>query len=261
MAQLTKRDMMKDLAELGEYFWAGEAEIAKNFLEAPHQPQDHILWLQHQCLRELRGPGLLARPASRTEWFIDNVNDGLPGAETNEGRLEMEYALEQLLEEFQHFRYYADILEGITGEPVRMKDLLGLHLPSDERLEAMRDRLLGENPKLAHMAFSFTEGGGAGIFYAGAVIDPKDDPILIKVRDAGKTIYNDEVGHYDHNAGDVELGIDTEEEYERVKAMVIEVCQERLRMRSEMHGLVMSEERILEITDRKIEPLKPVVIP
>ena len=26
MAQLTKHDMMRELAELGEYFWAGEAE-------------------------------------------------------------------------------------------------------------------------------------------------------------------------------------------------------------------------------------------
>ncbi len=109
MAQLTKRDMMKELAELGEYFWAGEAEIAKNFLEAPHAPEDHILWLKHQCLRELRGPGLLHRPSSRTEWFIKNVEDDLPSAETHDGRLEMEYALGQLLEEFQHFKYCADI--------------------------------------------------------------------------------------------------------------------------------------------------------
>ena len=171
------------------------------------------------------------------------------------------YALGQLLEEFQHFKYYADILEGITGEPVRMKDLQDLHLPSDERLEAMRDKLLAEDKKLAHLAFSFTEGGGAGIFYAGATIETNGDPILVKIRDAGKTIYNDEVGHYEHNAGGVELGIESEQEYEQVKEMIIEVCQERLRMRSEMHGMTMSEERIQEITDRKIEPLKPVLIP
>lgn len=260
MAQLTKRDMMRELAELGEYFWAGEAEIATKFLTAPHQPEDHVLWLKHQCLRELRGPGLLHRPQSRTEWFIKNVEDELPGAETFEGRIEIEYALGQLLEEFQHFRLYADILEGITGEPVLMKDLQDLHLPSDERLEAMRDRLLSEDRKLGHMAFSFTEGGGAGIFHAGAVLET-DDPLLLKIKSAGKTIYNDEVGHYEHNADDMEIGIESEEEFERVKAMIIEVCQERLRMRSEMHGMTMSEERIQEITDRKIEPLKPALIP
>ena len=88
-----------------------------------------------------------------------------------------------------------------------------------------------------------------------------DDPLLLKIKSAGKTIYNDEVGHYEHNAGDMELGIESEEEFERVKAMIIEVCQERLRMRSEMHGMTMSEERIQEITDRKIEPLKPALIP
>ena len=107
---------------------------------------------------------------------------------------------------------------------------------------------------------AFTEGGGAGIFYAAAVLET-DDPLLSKIRDAGKTIYNDEVGHYEHNADGVELGIEDEEEFERLREMVIEVCQERLRVRSEMHGMTMSEDRIREITDGEIAPLKPVVIP
>ena len=141
---------------------------------------------------------------------------------------------------------------------VRMEDLRGLHLPSDDRLEALRRKLLDENRKLAHFAFSFTEGGGAGIFYAAAVLET-DDPLLLRIKNAGKTIYNDEVGHYEHNADTLELGIEAEE-FERLRSMVVEVCQERLRMRSEMHGDPMSEERIQEITDRKIEPLKPHVI-
>jgi len=260
MVQLTKTDMMAELAEMAEYFWAGEAEIAANFFAVPHDPKDHVLWLQHQCLRELRGPGLLPRLNSSTDWLINNVRAGLPGAETAGGRSEIEYVLEQLLEEFQHYGFYADILTEITGEPVRMKDLEGLRLPSDSRLEEMRARFMAESTKLAQMAFGFTEGGGAGIFYAAAVLET-DDPLLSKIRDAGKAIYNDEVGHYEHNADGVELGIEDQAEFERLREMVIEVCQERLRMRSEMHGMTMSEDRIREITDGEIAPLKPVVIP
>ena len=260
MAQATKTDLMAELTEMGEYFWAGEAEIATQFLTAPHEPEDHVLWLKHQCLRELRGPGLLPRPDSRTDWFIKSVQAGLPDAETPEGREALEYGLEQLREEFSHFQFYADILEGITGEPVRMRDLEAMRLPSDLRLEAMRKRLLADDKKLARMAFSFTEGGGAGIFYAAAVLET-DDPLLLKIKAAGKTIYNDEVGHYEHNADDVEVGIETVEELERLRGMVVEVCQERLRMRSEMHGMTMSEGRIREITEGNIEPLKPAIIP
>ena len=128
------------------------------------------------------------------------------------------------MEEFQHYGFYADILTEITGEPVRMKDLEGLRLPSDSRLEEMRARFMAESTKLAQMAFGFTEGGGAGIFYAAAVLET-DDPLLSKIRDAGKAIYNDEVGHYEHNADGVELGIDDQAEFERLREMVIEVCQ------------------------------------
>ena len=115
MPQLTTTGLMRELAELGEYFWAGESEIAKTFLETAHEPKDHILWLKHQCLRELRGPGLLLRPGTRAAWFINIVQAGLPDAETPEGREEIEYGMAQLLEEFTHFRLYADILESITG--------------------------------------------------------------------------------------------------------------------------------------------------
>ena len=259
MAQLTKTDLMADLADLGEYFWAGEAEIATKFFAGVQKPEDHVLWLKHQCLRELRGPGLLQRDDSRTGWFMKNVQDGLPSAETREGRAELDQQMGQMWEEFTHFRFYADILEDITGEPVRMEELRGLHLPSDDRLEALRRKLLDENRKLAHFAFSFTEGGGAGIFYAAAVFET-DDPLMMRIKAAGKTIYNDEVGHYEHNADSVELGIETEE-FERLRSMIIEVCRERLRMRSEMHGDPMPEERIQEITDHKIAPLKPHLIP
>ena len=78
-----------DLYALGEAFWAGEAEIARTFLTANHVPLDHVHWLRHQCYRELRGPGLLARPHSRTEWLMDNINQGLPAAETKKGREEL----------------------------------------------------------------------------------------------------------------------------------------------------------------------------
>jgi hypothetical protein len=260
MAQLTKTDMMTELAKMGEFFWAGEAEIATKFFEGVNEPKEHIHWLKHQCYRELRGPGLLHRSDSRTDWFINDVKQGLPTAETRQGRADLEYGLMQILEEFTHFRLYADILEDITGEPVMMSDLVGLTLPSDKKLEEIRSRAMGKDTKLAHMAFSFTEGGGAGIFYAAAVFET-EDPLMKRISNAGKAIYNDEVGHYEHNSDGVELAFETKDEFETLKAMLIEVCQERLRMRSSMYGDPISEERIQEITDRKIVPLKPHLIP
>ena len=257
MALRTGQDMMTELAAFGERFWAGEAEVARTFLTAPHEPQDHVPWLRHQCFRELRGPGLLKRPHSRTDWFIDNVKNGLPVAETREGRAQLEFQLEQIREEFTHFRIYADILEDITGKPVLMRDIEGLKLTSDQRVEEVRDRLMTDDGRLAHLAYGVAEGGGAGIFHAAAALET-DDPLLGRIRDAGRVIYDDEVGHGAHNAEDIAATVTAEADFERLRAMLVEICQERLRMRAEMYGIAISEERIAEITDGKIEPLAPL---
>ena len=45
-------------------------------------------------------------------------------------------------EEFTHFRPYANVLEDITGEPILMRDLAGLELPSARRVEEMSGRLM-----------------------------------------------------------------------------------------------------------------------
>ena len=257
MTQRTATNMMTELAAFGEHFWAGEAEIARDFLTAPHEPQDHVHWLRHQCFRELRGPGLLKRPYSRTDWVIENVNGGLPVAETREGRAEFERQLEQIREEFTHFRIYADILEDITGKPVLMRDIEGLELPSDRRVEEVRERLMANDGRLAHLAYGIAEGGGAGIFYAAAALET-DDPLLGRIRDAGRAIYDDEVGHGAHAAQDIAETVTSEADFEKLHAMLIEICQERLRMRAEMFGAEISDARIAEITDGEIAPLVPL---
>lgn len=257
MALRTGQDMMSELAAFGERYWAGEAEVARTFFTAPHEPQDHVPWLRHQCYRELRGPGLLKRPHSRTDWVIENVKNGMPAAESREGRAEFERELGQIREEFTHFRLYADLLEDITGSPVLMRDIEGLELPSDRRIEKMRDRLMTDEEHLALLAYGVTEGGGAGIFHAAAALET-DDPLLGRIRDAGRIIYDDEVGHGTANAADVVGSVTAESDFTKLRAMIVEICEERLRMRAEMYGIEISEERIAEITDGKIEPLAPL---
>ena len=249
-------DLMAELNSLGESFWAGEAEIAREFLMAAHAPKDHVHWLMHQCYRELRGPGLLDRPSSRTRWIVDNIAAGLPAAETVEGRTQLQYQLHQIAEEFDHYKLYADILEEITGKPVLMEDVRDLSLPSDKVIEALRVKLYAEDARLAGLAYDFTEGGGAGIFYAQGALDT-DDPLLLRIKKVGRYIYDDEVPHGQHGVTGIELALSTAEEFLKIREMIVEICRERLRMRAEMHNTTISEERIGEIEAGKIEPLKP----
>ena len=50
----------------------------------------------------------------------------------------------------------------------------------------------------------------------------------------------------------------TQAEFGKLRAMVVEVCQERLRMRAEMFGAQADEARIAEITEGRIKPLGAV---
>ncbi len=252
-AELT--DLMADLKRLWLSMQAGEAEIASDFLAAPHEPADHVHWLRHQCMRELRGPGLLERPKSRTRWVVDNIAAGLPAAETDEGRTELQHQLHQIAEEFDHYKLYAEILESITGEPVRMDDIRSLNLPGDTIIEDLRTRLLGEDERLALLAYDFTEGGGAGIFYAQAALG-SDDPLLLRIKAAGRSIFDDEVGHGEYGVEGVASSLASAEEFVKFRAMIVEITRERLRMRAEMHGTTISDERIQEMIDGKIEPIK-----
>ena len=251
-------ELMTNLNNLAQSFWAGEAEIAREFLMAVKNPKNHTRWLQHQCYRELRGPGLLDRPSSRTHWIVNNIADGLPAAETVEGRILLQYQLHQIAEEFDHYKLYADILEDITGEPVSMEAISNLSLPSDKVIEALRVKLYAENERLARLAYDFTEGGGAGIFYAQGALETTD-PLLLRIKAAGRYIYDDEVPHGQNGVSGIEKNLTDIHDFKAIREMILEICRERLRMRAEMHGTTMSEARIDEITAGKIEPLKPFV--
>ena len=67
MVLRTGQDMMSELSHFVERFAAGEEEVARTFLTAPHEPADHAPALPPQCYRELPGPGLLKRHQSPTE--------------------------------------------------------------------------------------------------------------------------------------------------------------------------------------------------
>lgn len=245
----------EDMARIAKYFWAGEAEAATNFFAQATKPEDHVRWLRHQCYRELHGPGFLARQGSTIERFVAQMQQGLPAAEDRATRAAFERDMGAMVEEWNHFRLYADILEDITGKPVLMKDLLDAEYPEAQKLEKLRERLRS-NPGdrlVTDVAFTYAEGGGAGIFWASAQIGGND--LYDRIAAASKSIYDDEVPHGEHGEHLADTYLTTEAEWTRAREILIELSKQRLRMRTEMYGMPIDEQRIAEISEGKIEPL------
>ncbi len=241
------------MSQLGRWFWAGEAEIARRFFDQAVDPADHIRWLQHQCYRELHGPGFLKREASKISWLTHQVAEGMPAAEEQGSRLKFERDLFALAEEFNHFRLFADILEGITGTAVLMMDISASEFPEAKKLELLREMLRSTEPLVTDIAYSYAEGGGAGIFYAGSKLSGSN--LLDAIASACGRVYEDEVPHGEHGAHMATQHLDSQADWSRAMEILIEVCQQRLRMRYEMFGLEIDEARITAITNGNIEPI------
>ena len=254
MDEQRKTELVQQMDDLGRHFWAGEAEICEQFWGVPRTVGEQAHWLRLQVFKEIYGSGLSASPEGLIRGYLDDLREKLDGIETHADRDEYERGLRFVREEFTHFRLFADVLEEASGEPVKPSELKGWQLPEDLKLQEMRQSCRERRGKLGAVAVAFTEGGGSAFFYVGR--DIGGDRISEQIAEACRVVFDDELEHGEHGARELEKALETEAEWASVREMVIAICQQRLRMRYDMFGLPIDEQRIAEITDGKIEPLR-----
>jgi hypothetical protein len=248
-----KSQLAKDLNDLGLCFWAGEAEICRQFWGEQRSNEEQTHWLRLQVYKEMYGSGLVGNPGGIIRGFLEDLRERVGTAETSAQREDFERSLRVLREEYNHFKLFADVLESVSGEPIRHEQLKGWQIDADRELQQVRQSLRESAGDLAELAIAFTEGGGSAFFLVGQALT--GDPVASQIAKACKTVYMDELEHGEHGALELEKEIDSEEDWVRVREMIVTICQQRLRMRYEMFGLPVDEARILEITEGKIEPL------
>jgi hypothetical protein len=242
---------------MGRHFWAGEAEICRQFWGTARTAEEQAHWLRLQVYKEMFGSGLTGNPNGLLRAFLEDLRDRIETVEDRAERDEFERGLRVLREEFNHYKLFADVLESATGQPVRQSDLKGWQTEHDRRLQALRQQIRETGGEHAELAIMFTEGGGSAFFLEGQEIG--GDSICDQIAMACRTVYTDELEHGEHGALDLERGIDDEGDWAKVREMIVAICQQRLRMRYDMFGLAIDEERIAEITEGKIEPLAATV--
>ena len=249
-----KTELAQGMADLAQSFWAGEGEIARTFWAVPRTPEEQVHWLRLQVFKEIYGSGLHANPDGIIRGFIDDLRANVERIETRADREEYDRGLRVLREEFHHFRLFADILEGITKQPVRLAGLRTWQLSEDRKLGEVRGGCRERDARLGPVAVGFTEGGGSSFFFVGR--DIGGDPVSDQIAQACAVVFGDELEHGEHGAHELADALESEEDWARVRELVVEICQQRLRMRYEMFGLPIDEGRITEITEGKIEPLR-----
>jgi hypothetical protein len=248
-----KKQLADEINEMGSHFWAGEAEICRQFWgqQRSHDQQAH--WLRLQVFKEMYGSGLTGNPEGLIRAFLDELRDQVGVAETRDERSDFERSLRVLREEYNHFKLFADILENVTGEPVRHASLKGWQTEHDSKLQQIRQGIREREGDLGELAIMFTEGGGSAFFYEARKLS--GDPVADQIASASETVYTDELEHGEHGALDLVDHVDSEEDWANVRQLIVDICQQRLRMRYDMFGLNVDESRIQEITEGKIEPL------
>ena len=248
-----KAKLAAEMNALGQHFWAGEAEICRKFWGEQRTAEEQTHWLRLQVYKEMYGSGLVGNPGGIIRGFLEDLRDRVGTAETSAERADFERSLRVLHEEYNHFKLFADVLESVSGEPIRHEQLKGWQIDADRELQQIRQSLRESAGDLAELAIAFTEGGGSAFFLVGQRIT--GDAISAQIAKACETVYTDELEHGEHGALELEMVLDSEEDWARVREMIVTICQQRLRMRYEMFGLPVDEARILEITEGKIEPL------
>ena len=248
-----KSELAGELTEMGRRFWAGEAEICRQFWGVPRTNEEQAHWLRLQVYKEMYGSGLTGNPGGLIRAFLEELTEQVGQAETKADRDEFERSLRVLREEYNHFKLFADVLESATGSPVHHSDLKGWQIDEDRDLQAVRQGIREREGHLGELAIMFTEGGGSAFFLVGR--DLKGDPISEQIARASDTVYTDELEHGEHGALDLAGELHTEKEWAKARAMIVSICQQRLRMRYAMFGLSIDEARIAEITAGQIDPL------
>ncbi len=243
----------EELAELGKRYWAGEAEIVSAFFERPHTKEEHLRWLRLQVYKEMYGSGLLANPGGIILGLVERLWEQHAKLESQVGREEFLHTSLVLHQEFSHYAMFADLLEELSGEKINFQALPKYQTSEDRKLQEVRSHCRETAGDLGEAAIDFTEGGRSAIFWVGMKLT--GDPFLEKVAGVCAQVFTDELEHQEHGAGEVPQAAKTPEDWQRVRDMVSAICRQRLRMRNEMFGFPVSEERLQEIAEGKIEPL------
>jgi len=243
----------KELTEILAKYAAGNAEIVRVYFSRPRSKVQDISWLKCQAARELT-----------TAWkFLDNLKDLKPKFEKQLKRSDYENLARAFVEELEHYRLFVAILEEEFNEKIDVDELLTLgvwsdndRFPENTKKARFERELRASGDEMAKIALGIGEGGGSGWLIGLSRIT--GDQLEQRIARVASEIAGDEMFHGPIHIAAAARQIKTEEQLAKVKGILAQYLSYHLRMKNEQFGYPLSNERLEEIDQGKVEPLEGV---
>jgi len=229
--------------------WAGEHEVVITFFSRPHSREEHIHWLRAQCWKEFWGH-IDERGSGTIERMVTELGQRYPDVQRGELPHRFLHVAQELYEEFHHYQVLSDILDDLERRRVPPDELK--QMPEDLKLAQMRAAAAAAHGEMGAAISKFSEGGGSSMYKAGMEITGGE--LEQRIADAFHVIFDDEIGHMQTGAKGLRRVVKTPEQWDTCKRLVRDVHRQRVRMRNDMFGNLLSEERLAEIDEGKIQP-------
>ncbi len=254
--RMSINENLKTLIKMAAPLWAGEAEVVRTYWDSSIRTlETDLLWLRRQCFKEFNGKGLGEhKDLGIFLGPLTEIIDSFPEIDRSVGRHHIANLIETIHDEFTHYCLFADVYDAIKEDDTPPLDPHTLEIwDEDKILTDMRIKQNHTYGEIGIRSSHFTEGGYCTLFREGMRLKGRGGKDELIAR-ACKVIYEDEFGHMLNGI----VGLDSEKmskaDYTLMTELVIDQLQARIKMRNSEFSFPLSEMRIQEIYDGKIEP-------
>ena len=240
---------------------AGEAEVVRTYFAREHTPEEHVRMLRRQMGREVFCVQWLPRVARMGEDLERGVD-----------RHQLAELLEQIGEEVHHYAVLADLAEWVLGRKLTVQEAreyeVFASIDPERPLEHHYNPRLPEANGMIDVLYRFrneyrsefsdevmrlTEGGGGGSFVEASRLS--GDEFRERFAKVMGRIVEDEIEHGPLRVrGFSRTWVRDEADLELAKRLLREFMVQHLRVRNEIYGNSLSEERLAAIDRGEITP-------
>ena len=249
-----------------DQYTSGEAEVVRVFFSRPRTGEEYL----DMTLRQMGREAIAAHWLHRLGPMGDQLEHGVD-------RWELYWKLQHMADEIKHYALLADIAEWVAGRKLSGQELRRYEahpfweagipekylnpplLPEAAKMvEVTRQLMEKHDPKFLMEVVELTEGGGGGAFIEAS--RSQADEFQRRYAAAMKKIVADEMRHGPEKLdGFVEEHVESEADLARAAEALTAFMAQHLRLRNEIYGFPLSEERLAAIGRGEVGP--PPAVP